>query len=63
MYQVVDLQDQRNGITATGTRAGDAPRSGDASTVSFPRSSYLGKQSMDVKLIYGVKPDGQRFGS
>ena len=56
MSQVVDLQDQRNGIIATGTEAGGAPRSGGASTVSFPRSS---KQSMDVKLIYGVKPNGQ----
>lgn len=56
MSQVVDLQDQSNGITATGIEAGEALRSGGASTVSFPRSS---KQSMDVKLIYGVRPNGQ----
>lgn len=45
MSQVVDLQDQSNGVTATGI-VGEAPGSGGASTESM----VLGQMASDLAL-------------
>lgn len=51
MSQVVDLQDQSNGITATGIE-GEAPRSGGASTESMVLGQMISDLALELRISF-----------